>query len=611
MPFNPNPINAEQLRESIQLAGATDTISLADGTTYDSVTTLAKIVCGLPTIREYGYTISASNATVLDTRLFQQNIDGDLPAGQYTGGAQYLTLQYSNGGASDGGALLRANFADYTIDGVTFTGEHSGWTGNSGLYMSLTTFDYAAPIDVDLTFSNSLINITGQDNFDPTLSSDEGDEGGSAFLHSWNNAGTVTLENNVFDESGYRSSFNFTNFSAPDPGPPTVGTYNITDNTFTRTEPTAMVVRSEGNRLDNVKATLTNNTFENGSYLDLYNDISGVSFAGGENMFKTVAGGYGIRATGPNIGNVTLEDGASLAFDGDGLALKYVSDVTGSFMLSTVGIDAGLTIDGEGYDVAAAGSQVADTINTISGGRLWAHGDSGDDTITGANGDDYLDGGDDNDVLTTGFGADTLIGGLGNDILSGGGDADTLEGGAGNDSLNGGGGLDRLFGDAGNDTLQGSTGNDTLTGGDGSDQFRWASVPSSDGTDQITDFTATGVGVDQMALIDIFAGTNTNSTLNSDDFTTATDIGAMTNANNNNKVTKITAGITNISTTASGATVAGYVLAYNDTTGRGELWYDTNWNNSANRTQVATFDNVQSFATLDTFTNANFFAYSA
>jgi hypothetical protein len=183
-----------------------------------------------------------------------------------------------------------------------------------------------------------------------------------------------------------------------------------------------------------------------------------------------------------------------------------------------------------------------------------------------------------------------------------------LEGGAGNDSLNGGGGADRLLGDAGNDTLVGSTGNDILTGGDGSDQFRWA---STDGTDQITDFTATGVDADQMALIDIFAGTNTNSTLNSDDFTTATDIGAMTNANNNNKVTKITAGITNISATTSGANVAGYVLAFNDTTGRGELWYDTNWNNSANRTRVATFDNVQSFATLDTFTNANFFAYSA
>jgi Ca2+-binding RTX toxin-like protein len=607
MPFNPSPINAEQLRESIQLAGETDTITLADGAEYDSVTTLAKIVCGLPTIREYGYTITASNATVLDTRLFQQNIDGDLPAGQYTGGAENFTLSYSSGGASDGGALLRANFADYTIDGVTFTGEHSGWTGNSGLYMSLTTFDYAAPIDVDLTFSNSLINITGQDSFDPTLSSDEGDEGGSAFLHSWNNDGTVTLDTNVFDESGYRSSFNFTNFSAPDPGPPTVGTYNIIGNTFTRTDHIG-VVRSEGNRLENVKATLTNNTFNNGSYLDLHDDISGVSFAGGENYFTSVAGGYGIRATGPNIGNVTLEDGASLAFDGDGLALKYVSDVTGSFMLSTVGTGAGLTIDGEGYAVAAAGSQVADTINTISGGTLWAHGDSGDDTITGGGADDYLDGGDDNDVLTSGTGADTLIGGLGNDILSSGNDADRLEGGAGNDSLNGGGGADILLGDAGNDTLVGSTGIDTLTGGDGSDQFRWA---SGDGHDQITDFIATGVNADQMALIDIFVNTNPGNTLNSSDFTTATGIGAMTNANNNNKVTKITTGITNISTTASGANVAGYVLAYNDTTGRGELWYDPNWNNSGGRLQVATFDNVQSFATLDTFTNANFFAYSA
>jgi Ca2+-binding RTX toxin-like protein len=603
MPFNPNPIDAEQLRESIQLAGATDTIFLADGATYDSITTLAKIVCGLPTVREYGYTINGSNATVLNSRLFQQNIDGDLPAGQYTGGAQNLTLQYSSGGASDGGALLRANFADYTIDGVNFTGQHSGWTGqgNSGLYMSLTTFNYAAPINVGLTFSNSVINITGQGNFNPTLSSGEG---GSAFLHSWNNAGTVTLDTNVFDESGYRSSFNFTNFSAPNSGPPTVGTYNITGSTFTRTEPTAQVTRSEGNRLGNVKATLTNNTFEKGSYLDLYDNISGVSFAGGENKFNTIAGGYGIRATHPTTGTVALQDGASIAFKGDGLALKYVSNVAGSFVLSAVGISAGMTVNGKGFAVLAAGSQVADTINITD--QLWASGDSGNDTITSGNGNDYLDGGDDNDVLTSGFGADTLFGGLGNDILNSGGEADRLEGGAGNDSLNAGSGDDVLLGDAGNDTLVGGSGNDTLTGGAGSDQFRWA---SGDNTDLITDFTATGVDVDQMGLVNIFPLTTSGDTLNGGDFKTAGLITAMTNANNNKKVTKITTGITNISTTNTSTNVDGYVLAYNNTTGRGELWYDPNWINNSGRLQVATFDNVTSFATLNTFTNANFFAY--
>ena len=529
-----------------------------------------------------------------------------MPAGKYTGGAQNLTLQYSSGGASDGGALLSAYFANYTIDGVTFTGQHSGWTGqgNSGLYMSLTTFNYAAPINVDLTFSNSLIEVTGQGNFNPTLSSGEG---GSAFLHSWNNAGTVTLNTNVFDESGYRSSFNFTNFSAPNSGPPTVGTYNITGSKFTRTEPTAQVTRSEGNRLGNVKATLTNNTFEKGSYLDLYDNVSGVSFAGGENNFHTIAGGYGIRATNPTTGSVTLQDNASIAFDGDGLALKYISNVSGSFMLNTSGTTAGLSVNGKGFVVVAAGSQVADTIITTE--STWAYGDRGNDTITSGNGDDYLDGGDDNDVLTSGVGADTLIGGLGNDTLNSGNEADRLEGGAGNDSLNAGAGSDVLLGDAGNDTLVGSTGVDTLTGGAGSDQFRWA---SSDGTDQITDFIAvasTGVDADQMALIDIFGGTNTNSTLSGNDFATATGISAMTNANNNKKVTKITTGITNISTTNTSTNVDGYVLAYNNTTGRGELWYDPNWKDNQGRLQVATFDNVQSFTTLNTFTNANFFAY--
>jgi Ca2+-binding RTX toxin-like protein len=608
MPFDPNPTDAAALRESIQLAAATDTIALTENVIYDSITTLAKIVCGLPTVRETGYIIMGENSTIRDSRLFQQNIDGDLPPGQVKGGTSDLTLLYSSGGASDGGALLRANFADYTIDNVTFTGVHSGCTGNGngGLYMSLTTFNYAAPIDVDLTFSNSLIEVTGQGNFDGTLSSGEG---GSAFLHSWNNAGTVTLDTNIFDEAGYRSSFNFTNFGVPASGPPTVGTYNIIGNTFTRTA-NETVVRSEGNRLGNVKATLTNNIFEKGAYLDLYGDLTGVSFEGGENVFRSIAGGYGIRATAPNVGIVTLAAEASLDFSGDGIALKYVSATAGAFVLSTAGVSgAGITINGKGYKVAAAGGQVADTINTINELSLWADGDSGNDTITGSSNDDYLNGGADEDVLTAGAGADTVLGEGGNDTLSGDNDADFMNGGANNDSISGGAGADTLQGGTGDDILQGGTGVDTLTGGDGADQFKWA---SGDSGDIVTDFIVNDG--DQSALANVFNNTTGPGTLNALDFKTASAINGtqMTNANNSNRVTRITAGITNAASGTAAGVVNAYVLAFNGTgaAARGVLYWDDNWGNTSNLLLVATYANIQSLNDLNAFSNANFFAYT-
>lgn len=144
------------------------------------------------------------------------------------------------------------------------------------------------------------------------------------------------------------------------------------------------------------------------------------------------------------------------------------------------------------------------------------YGGSGNDYVTSGDGDDSLFGGSGNDTLFAGSGVDVLNGGSGQDSLYGAEGVDTLSGGTGNDYLYGGSDLDVLFGGAdndvlfgddlnatrasgGNDILDGGYGNDTLFGGIGADkltggagddtfQYRYATDLSQGHTDVIRDF---------------------------------------------------------------------------------------------------------------------------
>lgn len=100
-----------------------------------------------------------------------------------------------------------------------------------------------------------------------------------------------------------------------------------------------------------------------------------------------------------------------------------------------------------------------------------ADGGTGNDSLTGGQGDDFFDGSDGNDTLIGREGNDFFFCGLGNDRADGNGGRDSLHGEAGNDVLNGGDASDVLTGGVGNDTLNGDSGADTLTGGDGSDSL--------------------------------------------------------------------------------------------------------------------------------------------
>ncbi len=120
-------------------------------------------------------------------------------------------------------------------------------------------------------------------------------------------------------------------------------------------------------------------------------------------------------------------------------------------------------IDSARYMLASAGVTVDLTAGTATGG-------AGRDTLSGIENalgsdfDDVLVGDLLENHLFGGTGADSLSGGEGNDFLQGGAGADRMRGGVGNDALAGRGSSDELRGGAGNDRLRGEGGPTPCTG---------------------------------------------------------------------------------------------------------------------------------------------------
>jgi Ca2+-binding RTX toxin-like protein len=602
-----NVIDSLSLRNAIQAALPGDVINLSGNSAY-SVLTLAKLPSSTPTaVPASGYIIQGNGRTVQNTRILQQNVDGPFGPGTVEGTTNNLNLVYTSGGAIDGTALLRASSASYTLNKVNINGVNRGWDGNGNLYMSLTSFSYSAPISVNFSFNNSAVNITGQGGFDPTGTTSAA--GGSSFLHSWNNTGTVSLNAINFNENGYLAAFNFTNFvSSSTP----IGVYNITGCTFRRSSAASRVVRHQGNRLSNVSATLTANVFQDGSYLDLYGNSSQVKFAG-SNTFNTIANGYGIRATalpGVTTGNPVLQANAQLVFSGAGVALKYISSTPNdTFRLDTVGgtNSRNISIGPTSFQELIAAGQADDIINpAITSTNVWISGDDGNDLMNGSSGNDLLLGGTGNDSIFGLIGSDSLDGGSGADFLDGSFGSDSLLGAAGNDVLDGGDGQDVLNGGDDNDLLIGGHDEDVLTGGAGLDRFV---LSVANATDTITDFSAVD---DQLAVGTIFANTLPDQTLDAADYAVVASLASLTSADSG-KVVAIQSAETTADIEAGSYQlgVDAYVLVYNSSAGFAQLWYDNDWSdNFGERTQLATLGNITSASGLTSFSNTNFFATS-
>lgn len=549
-----------ELRNAIQQADTLDIITMdPSGSPYSSVGSLAKKQSPQPPIPivsgAAGYTIDGSGSTIYDTRIYQNNIDGPAP-----GTVTNLTLEYTTAAANTN-AILRATEGTYDLINVDITGMHSGWTGNSGVYMSLNSQTpnnvTTPPSTAKLNLNNVSVDVKGQAGFNPA-----DPNSGTAFLQSWNNTAGVDMNMTTFDEAGFRNSFHFATFSATSTPPATLlGDYTFTDVKFTRSA--NATVRKRGNVLESVNATFDgNNTFENGSFLDISGDISKITFiTGSRTEFLNIpTNGYGIRvsATSPSgqtlLGMPNVQPGAMIDFAGTGLALKYENAANGAFTSLPIGT---YSVNGQTFSGLTAGGQGDDT---ISGGSIseWISGDLGNDSINGQGGSDYITGGDGNDIINggNGTGSDTLDGGAGTDTITfaggaavniniatgistgqgmdyfsnfenvigsgaadtitgsngadnidGGSGNDTVFGGLGDDTIDGSGGADSLFGGAGNDSIDGGSANDTinggagidiLTGGLGLDVFVYNST--TEGQDVINNFALSGVSKDTLTF---------------------------------------------------------------------------------------------------------------
>ena len=410
-----NVTTSAQLRTAIQNVVSSDPlISVADAN-YTTITTLAK----LPSYRPEpaapfnGYTIDgASRASTIieDTRIYQQNIDG--PYGPNI--VKDLTLNYTSPSLNTG-AILRATTGTRTLDNLLITGQHSGWQGNGGVYMSLTVSDASNAINTSLILKNSTTAVSGQ-------------VGGSAFLQSWNNQGMVNLENNQFDEAGLNAgSFHFgTMYADLTTSSGQLGTYFISNNTFTRSSG-SQTPRSRGNRLETVIADVQGNTFSKGAFLDLYGDVSGVKINNQGtpnvgNTFETVLGGSGIRLNQSTTSGVQLVTnngmGSALeivnnVFTGYGMAITNTSTVANSILSAgsnTVQVGTGTPLSAMVFNRLIAGGSGNNNISSTGAtSKDWINAGLGNDTVNGNQGDDYIIGGAGVDSLTGGAGADTFL----------------------------------------------------------------------------------------------------------------------------------------------------------------------------------------------------------
>ncbi len=125
--------------------------------------------------------------------------------------------------------------------------------------------------------------------------------------------------------------------------------------------------------------------------------------------------------------------------------------ITGSAARDSIYLgDGANTVDGAGGADIIKG-EAASGNGTVKGG-------AGVDYITGGKGPDRIEGGAGNDTLNGGFGRDVVLGGAGNDSVEGGPGRDVADGGPGNDfvqaSFHGGcGGPDTFIGGTGRDKL--------------------------------------------------------------------------------------------------------------------------------------------------------------
>ena len=243
---------------------------------------------------------------------------------------------------------------------------------------------------------------------------------------------------------------------------------------------------------DTLEGQDDNDTLDGGAGDDVINGGAGDDFIVwrvGEGN-DTIDGGADtdrlkLATTGGTVQNLSVVAGADgfTATDGtDTLDVENVEVLNVDFSkgTGTLTVSGGFTSDSGLTSISVNGSGGGDVVDLSgsTGVSIEAHGNGGDDILTGGAGDDKLYGGAGDDELNGGEGDDYLAGKYGDDELNGGAGNDTLEGQDDNDTLDGGAGDDEIDGGAGNDTIvwRVGEGNDTIDGGADTDRLKLATT---------------------------------------------------------------------------------------------------------------------------------------
>ena len=183
-------------------------------------------------------------------------------------------------------------------------------------------------------------------------------------------------------------------------------------------------------------------------------------------------------------------------------------------------------------------------------------------------------------------------------------------------------GADIIIGGSGADTINGQGGADSFTGNGGADQFRLTT--NAGGIKTITDYVD---NTDKIGFLDTGStgsgsvnlgntlGSTAGTALNAANLTTRASISAIDSPNDDNQVIVITGAPNHNPNNRRHRFRYGHArqspIVFNSTTGRGEIWFDDNWETTAGRVQVATLDNVTTLAGVTNITATDIVVYSS
>ena len=524
--------------ETIDLAGNTDTLNLADGGNTLTISNTETIigganddtltVTGATSINGGGGTDTVTNTGSLNlsgvtlTNVENVTFDSDNNTSNATltlDGSTALGSATITGGTDDDDDISFTGNRDFTSNTLTNIGGIFGGSGNNTLTLGSNTFD-GTDHELDLGDGTDILNLANGGN---TASVDRietitGGTGADVLtaLSLFTTGSTVDLGD----------------------GTDTLNLYNIGTNVMSILN-VESVTMGAGDNAVSLETAVSGIVINGGAGTNIVQITSGTHSLGltsVEVLQFATGGAETVTLTNAQSGlSISMDagtDSLQLAAGGNTVTVTGAETVTGgggadAVTANATDISGGYYTGGAGTDTLqfnSGGTLTATNLANVSGWETWTLGANAayDLTLNDAN---VASG----ETLTTNASAVTtttnavVIDGAGEldgklDITGGSGN-DTLDGGAGVDTLDGGSGNDDIFGGGGGDRLKGNTGNDILAGGGGADTavmlgaMSGYSIGQTGGAQQVVD-TASGTDGDD--------GTDTLAGIHNVEFTDGT-----------------------------------------------------------------------------------------